>query len=375
MNIVFVSGQPFPYGMAGSKRIRLFAEYLSVNHTVSVLIAGSSNGRNPSEGEKDKVKFKFYSYTRRQSIFALRKTRKILSINYKKDVKNILFIYDGIGLTTRLFAAAGRRMGYKIVTDVVEDYSLHEENTGLLLSALHKINTLFEKKTGRFADGVITLSSRLEKKFSSLMAAQPVVLIPVSAENLGIAVGGSATANLQFTFLYSGSYGNKDGVDILIEAFSRLSADRNDVRLVLAGRISKITEQQIQNKKNIEYAGMIPDESYYAFLGKADVLLMTRVNTPYANSGFPFKLGEYLATGRPVIATTVSDVELYLKDRQSVIFAKPSDVTSLYEALRFAVNNKAQLQEIGKKGKEACALFFNPEVNGKKLEEFLISLS
>ena len=46
MNILFISSQPFPYGMAGSKRIRLFAEFLAKNNIVKVLIIGKNNDRN-----------------------------------------------------------------------------------------------------------------------------------------------------------------------------------------------------------------------------------------------------------------------------------------------------------------------------------------
>ena len=65
-----------------------------------------------------------------------------------------------------------------------------------------------------------------------------------------------------------------------------------------------------QQNSKIIYFGLIPDDDYYQFLKDADVLLMTRIDSPYANSGFPFKLGEYLATGNAVI-----DISTMLKAR------------------------------------------------------------
>ncbi len=54
----------------------------------------------------------------------------------------------------------------------------------------------------------------------------------------------------------------------------------------------------------------------------SDVLCMCRKESGFANAGFPFKLGEYLATGNPVICTKVSDVEYYL-DNEDVYLIDP----------------------------------------------------
>ena len=52
MNILFISSQPYPNGMAASKRIRLFAEYLAKNNNVKAFICGRSNEANLDEGRK-----------------------------------------------------------------------------------------------------------------------------------------------------------------------------------------------------------------------------------------------------------------------------------------------------------------------------------
>ena len=49
--------------------------------------------------------------------------------------------------------------------------------------------------------------------------------------------------------------------------------------------------------KFILSTGFLLEDEYYKILPHSDVLLMTRINSKYANAGFPFKLGEYLASG------------------------------------------------------------------------------
>lgn len=376
MNILFISSQPFPYGMAGSKRIRLFAEYLAINNNVKVIVAGDNNDRNVNEGKEKKVSFEFIKFSRLQIVIDFIKVTKILKANFRNNDKNVIFLYDGIGLTNFLFAIIGRKMGYKIITDIIEDHGIHKENTGFFLSILYKINIIFERQTNNFADGVIVISSRLKSKLNKLGVSDNMLeIIPISAENIDLEIKYKIVQSDYFTFVYSGSYGNKDGLEILIEAFKELLKVKTEIRLLLAGKMTKKISDLIVDEPAINYVGMIPDDEYYQFLSNADVLLMTRVNSEYANTGFPFKLGEYLATGKPVIATRVSDIEIYLKNSQDIVLAEPSDLNSLLSAFKFVVTHKHEILKIGQNGKQKCKLFFNPKLNGKKLEDFLNRIS
>jgi len=371
MNILFISSQPYPYGMAASKRIRLFAEYLAKRNQVKVFITGRNNDRNDNYGVKKRVEWNFVKFNRIEYFLNIFKIHSILKNNFLRREKNIILLYDGIGLTNFVFAILGRKMGYNIFTDIVEDYSLHEENTGFLLSALHKINILVDKKTSYFVDGIIVITKRLFEKYLKLyILKNNMILIPVSAENLLIDLQKNSYPE-NYRLMYSGSFGNKDGVDILIKAFKEISKIYPSIELILTGKINDTTKKLIKDIPQIKFIGLISDKEYYQFLKNADVLMMTRINSPYANTGFPFKLGEYLATGNPVISTDVSDICLYLEDRRDVILANPSDVLSLVNSIRFVLENKDKAIKIGENGYNKCMAYFNPITNGKNLELFL----
>ena len=58
MNIIFAINVPYPYGMAGSMRIRLFAEYLAKqSNDVQIIITNQDNGINSKEGSFNQVLF------------------------------------------------------------------------------------------------------------------------------------------------------------------------------------------------------------------------------------------------------------------------------------------------------------------------------
>ncbi|MBX3008347.1 MAG: glycosyltransferase [Melioribacteraceae bacterium] len=373
MNILFISSQPYPYGMAASKRIRLFAEYLAVNNNVNVIIAGKNNDRNKENGIKNRVKWEFIKFNRLQIIFGWLKKKKILKGNFNRNSQNILILYDGIGLTNVLFAIIGRNLGYSIFVDIVENYLVHEENTSIRLSFLHKINVIFDKNIKYFVTGLIVISKRIYEKYTNLgLKESQLELIPISAENLLFEFNKNNNSE-KIKFVYSGTYGIKDGVNILVEAFNKVSKIYFNTELILAGQINFSTKNIIQGNPKIKYIGMVPDEHYYQFLKNADVLLMTRINSTYANAGFPFKLGEYLGTGNPVIATDVSDVKFYLENLRDVILANPSDELSLINSMRFVIENKEEAARIGENGYKKCMTYFHPATNGEKIELFLKS--
>ena len=204
---------------------------------------------------------------------------------------------------------------------------------------MRNLKIISSKKTTLITT-LTTIKKRMQNKLNK--KNKPLLIIPISAENLTFDTL-EKKDDSAFTFIYSGSYGVKDGVDFLIDAFTRLSKKHNDARLFLAGQINDKTQKSIAHNSAISYKGLLNESEYYNFISKADVLLMTRINSVYSNTGFPFKLGEYLATENAVIATKVSDVELYLKDKEDVIFADPSDVNSLVEAMEYAINHRTNL--------------------------------
>jgi glycosyltransferase involved in cell wall biosynthesis len=78
---------------------------------------------------------------------------------------------------------------------------------------------------------------------------------------------------------------------------------------------------------------------------------MTRINTEYANAGFPYKLGEYLASGNAIIATDVSDISKYLVNNESAIIIEPDSFMKISDAILLLYQNKDLRIKCGLNGK------------------------
>ena len=150
---------------------------------------------------------------------------------------------------------------------------------------------------------------------------------------------------------------DKDGVNILVEAFSKFHRTHQDYRLYIIGKgidhnvINKL--KWLAQKEEVEdavvFTGSIPPSEMPQMLYDASILALSRPDNLQAQNGFPTKLGEYLATGKPVVVTGVGEIGVngYLSEPNSDSFAdKLSYVADHYsEALNVGCEGKKLSQE------------------------------
>lgn len=177
---------------------------------------------------------------------------------------------------------------------------------------------------------------------------------------------------------FTGTHSNrKDGVDVLIKAFAKLSDSYPDYHLYLAGfyhpdviqQKEMIKKYQLQDR--IIYLGVLDKEQIPELIQNADLLVLSRPDSHQAQGGFPTKLGEYLATGNPVCVTKVGEIPMYLQDNVSAFLSSPGNVDSFADSMERALSNIENARKVGQCGKEVANECFNAEVQAKRLINFL----
>lgn len=174
--------------------------------------------------------------------------------------------------------------------------------------------------------------------------------------------------------------GNKDGVMNLIEAFDKVSLKIGDVKLLLIGGSSnqedwdKIVElvKKTGNQKIVMF-GKATREQIPQLLVNANALALARPKSLQSSGGFPTKLGEYLATGNPVIVTTVGDIPQYLNETNAYL-AEPDDNNQFAETIEKVFVNYEQAKSVGKKGQELAETIFSAKIQSERLYKYLESL-
>ena len=168
---------------------------------------------------------------------------------------------------------------------------------------------------------------------------------------------------------------NKDGVDCLIKAFAIFHQKHPDYRLKIIGR--GISERVIPTLKQlavdlgvaeaVEFMGQVAPEKMPQLLYDASILALARPSSVQAQNGFPTKLGEYLATGNPVVVTTVGEIPDFLKDGENAYLAIPDDPEEFARQLIWVADNYEEAKIIGMRGRELSESAFNYAVQAKRV--------
>jgi glycosyltransferase involved in cell wall biosynthesis len=303
---------------------------------------------------------------------------KAIRMAFCPDVGNIFFVYGPPTFNNLPMIQQARKCGYKVIFDIVEDDDVAwDRSSSLWFKATNYTARWLSKRISGIADGMIVISSHLRDKFRDLTKGKiPILLRSISVD----------TANIPYTkpfsdgkvsLFYAGIFGVKDGVENLLDAFDSLALSYPQLRLVLSGgggpeRMDKILDRIKSSpfRDRIEYVGYLTEEEYYRLLCSIDIPCVPRVDSLYAKAGFPFKLGEFLASGKPVVASRVSDIEDFISNREHAILINPGSVDGIVSGVRYLIENPDRAIQIGINGRKKAVEKFEVGIQRNSLYDF-----
>lgn len=152
---------------------------------------------------------------------------------------------------------------------------------------------------------------------------------------------------------YAGNTRKWQGVPFLLDSFKELYAKDPTFRLALLSSESK----ELPAQEGVEFYGQVAHEEVPAFLSACDVLVIPRLDDDISRISFPSKLPEYLAMGKPVVASTTSDAHRVITDGVDGFLFAPGDTASFLDILRTLKD--AQLRErVGQAARETALARF-----------------
>jgi colanic acid biosynthesis glycosyl transferase WcaI len=134
--------------------------------------------------------------------------------------------------------------------------------------------------------------------------------------------------------LYSGSMGEKQGLEIILAAAVRLQ-DLPQYHFVMAGSGAAYDRLRAQaaDINNIRWLPLQPAERLNDFLNLADIHLLPQ-KADAADRVMPSKLTGMLASGRAVLATAVPDTQVATVLTHAGIVVQPGDIEAFVAAIR-----------------------------------------
>ncbi|MDQ3683010.1 MAG: glycosyltransferase [Bacteroidota bacterium] len=405
MNLLLVDSVDLPFGGAHSVHVSLLIKGLRENNENAFLIV--PYGRKREVLSSNKKKFGHfdgipYCFVRQNKpakkfirfldkfVGAFNTAALIYRRSKKKKVDAVILGGDVDILRDSPIILICALFQIPIYFWLVEKGSLSEDYRGIAGYFNYKSQKLSEKYLPKFASGIIVISSNLKKHYLKYLPESKILINPIlvseeiykniNRQTLDILNEGLRTAFKDKRLLvYSGSFGEKDGLFYLIEAFAEIVKKYPDTVFVMTGKSSsEILMKNLRNhikhyhlEDKIQLAGFVNSEELLSYNTMADILLVCRSNSPFANHGFPWKLGEYCMTAKPIIATRVSDIEKYFSDNESLFIVEPNNPKAIAEKIHYIFDEYEQAIAVAKKSKEIALKEFGYLKKSKELIAFL----
>lgn len=387
-SILIITSEAFPYGMAGTNRIISLAKGFKLNgievEVLSIFKYGKSYSQInfPVHGTYEGIAYTNVLIAEAKHLTRLERVIKrniclllILIYLIRKVDKNTKILYYSPwiwpALLVRLFTLFRRNILVKEET----------EHPSLRLKGKSKIyRTIYLNHYYQIFDGLFVITQNLHDFFvRELRYRKPILIVPMVVDLESYTNDNKTIHN---TIVFSGELDiEKEGLDILLCAFAAFVGKHPEYVLDLYGKPVSHTQElrisdliaQLSLSKSVRLNGFKTRDELTEILSTARILVFTRPPSLQAKYGFSTKLGEYLAVGKPVIATKVGEIDHYLVDRVNAFLADP-ECFSVHAKMEEIVNDYEFALEVGKEARNCAIINFNNKIEAERIIIFFRSV-
>lgn len=371
-NVYFIYGVFSPNSASNNRALAYLKALSELNYKVSVffLMPDAQNSRMSENLPGISVTYCWdCNYHKGRISKYLSYCRYLFNIYRMVQPGDIVYLYGVVDLLLLL----SRKKGVHIFHERTEHPFVHPPKGHLFRPSLKTY-----LKYCRKADGLFVISTCLRDYFIENGVSNDKITIVNSIVDTS-RFEGIEKQECEPYFAYCGNGNNKkDKVDELIKVFARVAARHEKIKFYIIGPTKQVYKDEKDNVQlvhelgfddRVVFTGMKPAREVPQLLVNAKALFLTRPDTLQNRAGFSTKLGEYLASGNPVVAAGVGDIPLYLKDRENAFIYNPGDYDAVETAMEFILTNPEESKLIGIEGKKTADRHFNSIIETKKLIE------
>ncbi len=201
---------------------------------------------------------------------------------------------------------------------------------------------LAERWALAYADAALTVTQELKDTYVARGAAGDKinVILNVPDDRLFKRDGGNieaGTSQEDFVLISHGAIEERYGHDTMLEAVALVRSQISNLRLRISGKGSYLDEfLALRSRLNLEdcvdYLGFIPLEQLVRELYASDVGIVAQKSSTYSNLVHTGKMYEFIAVGKPVLASRLRSVEAYF-GQDALYYFESGDPHSLAQGI------------------------------------------
>ncbi len=241
------------------------------------------------------------------------------------------------------------KYGIPYISDWADFFSIAESRLLFKIPLYREFLRRKELKVRQQADAVTVISQQMQRFLlqNDLVKTERILYLPGGAPVDQIKERDRLSCRNRIDLSEDGFYFGYMGTTLFeellpfLKAFSRLSKNKN-VKLVIMGaspeKMKKILAATDVDITNTTLAGFVPEKDVELWLGALDVTLLPMLDKAYNCYRWPNKIGYYMAAARPVIASSVGEVESVFK-KGNIGWLVDNSEEHIHHAMLEAVDN------------------------------------
>ena len=124
----------------------------------------------------------------------------------------------------------------------------------------------------------------------------------------------------------------------------------------------------------VHLAGYLPREELLELYRDARALLIPLFDDVRSTARFPTKIGEYLASARPIVSTRVGEISRHFRDGENAFISPPNDAEAYGLKICTPLADEELASAVGAAGREYARTHFHYGLHGKALVKFFEEL-
>lgn len=181
--------------------------------------------------------------------------------------------------------------------------------------------------------------------------------------------------------IWVGGYYPWHDLDLLLTSFTLVLQRYPSAKLVLVGDgpIRQSIAQKVQKnglQQSIIMTGAIAHADVPEMLSIADIAVVPSAPVPASRggTGTPLKLFEYMAAGKPIVATALNQAAEVIQDGHNGLLVEAGDIHGFAEAILTLLNNPAERGRLGQNARQQAINLYSWEEYTRRLEDIYLNV-
>lgn len=236
--------------------------------------------------------------------------------------------------------------------------AVEERPSRLVRTVLRPVETFFEERFRTWADGTTVINTFLRRRAIELgVAPDSILLLPNGSDVNGLHPIPKMEARQALGWPqdvliigYIGAIFHRDA-ELMAQAFDRIHQVESRARLLLMGYCNVAVEELVVAPDAVWRTGRVRYDEINRYLAACDVCWLPLRDSGANRGRYPLKANDYMAVGRPVVATAVGDVA-DLIDRGQFGLLASDDPADLADRVLTLLRDPTRAEAMGQRARQ-----------------------